>query len=452
MNLNSQTKPTHKARTDLSQKRGQQFIREFSTGRITMLSSWRRVLTPVLASFGLSAVATFLCMGFVPMLCGESTAFRSNSMDQNREHAASSLSVESSQYIRGYQDPARGGQSILPEELMDELLGPEETRRMRTRAEATPGYADRHRKPGALEKQSAEELRKYEPLTRSIQESVVAIETGDKLIGYGAVVRADGVIVAKASEVNGRTNVTCRTHDGSRYKAKLRNVNKDYDLILLEIDVERLPKVSWGDELPSVGTMVVSGNEKGSAIWAGIVGVETRPLIHGNQAVLGVVPQPAQNGVLVSQVAIGSSADVAGVRVGDIVESIDGRPVDTVNSLTNRIRNYHPGDQVVLSLKRNGKQVAVDAVLGGRDVSRTFGVATREFNQFGAEVNERSSDFPLIFQHDMPLWPEQTGSLVLDIEGNVIGFNIARGGRIESYAIPAPKMKEVVLGMLEQLN
>jgi S1-C subfamily serine protease len=43
----------------------------------------------------------------------------------------------------------------------------------------------------------------------------------------------------------------------------------------------------------------------------------------------------------------------------------------------------------------------------------------------------------MIFQHDQPLNPEDCGSVLVDLHGEVVGVNIARVSRVDTYAIPA---------------
>lgn len=73
-------------------------------------------------------------------------------------------------------------------------------------------------------------------------------------------------------------------------------------------------------------------------------------------------------GVLVLQVAAGSPAEKAGIRgttltgsdeleLGDIIQSIDGREVGSVNELTRLLDDYAPNSSVHLKLLRNGKEM-----------------------------------------------------------------------------------------------
>ena len=63
-------------------------------------------------------------------------------------------------------------------------------------------------------------------------------------------------------------------------------------------------------------------------------------------------------------------------------------------------------------------------------------------------MNDRSSDFPAVFQHDTVLQPNQSGGPLVDLDGHVIGINIARAGRTESYALPA----DLILPLIEPMK
>jgi putative serine protease PepD len=54
----------------------------------------------------------------------------------------------------------------------------------------------------------------------------------------------------------------------------------------------------------------------------------------------------------------------AGVEPGDVITSIDGKRVHSGEELIVRIRAHRPGDTLLLTLKRNGKQHAVQLTLG----------------------------------------------------------------------------------------
>ncbi|NMB74166.1 MAG: DegQ family serine endoprotease [Myxococcales bacterium] len=72
-------------------------------------------------------------------------------------------------------------------------------------------------------------------------------------------------------------------------------------------------------------------------------------------------------GALVSQVYVGSPAEKAGLKSGDVVLSVNGVPVSDGRQLTARIGSLPPGGKVQLELLRDGKRQTLNVVLGDRD-------------------------------------------------------------------------------------
>jgi serine protease Do len=62
-------------------------------------------------------------------------------------------------------------------------------------------------------------------------------------------------------------------------------------------------------------------------------------------------------------VIVGSSADKAGIKVGDIILSVNGDEVSPDQNLAYLISKYHPGDEMTLKLIRDGKNMELKAVL-----------------------------------------------------------------------------------------
>jgi len=55
-----------------------------------------------------------------------------------------------------------------------------------------------------------------------------------------------------------------------------------------------------------------------------------------------------------------------------------------------------------------------------------------------------------VFQHDTPLFPEHCGGPMVDLDGQVVGLNIARRGRAASFALPAQLVKTLIDEMLRE--
>jgi S1-C subfamily serine protease len=84
-------------------------------------------------------------------------------------------------------------------------------------------------------------------------------------------------------------------------------------------------------------------------------------------ALLGVSTTAAPAGEAGAQVAAvvpGSAADQAGLQVGDRIVSLDGEPVPDGGRLRAQVIRRAPGDQVTLTIARDGEQRDIDVTLG----------------------------------------------------------------------------------------
>jgi len=87
---------------------------------------------------------------------------------------------------------------------------------------------------------------------------------------------------------------------------------------------------------------------------------------------LGVSLQPeivivdgvSRRGARIAQVVEGTAADAAGLQVGDVVIAMNGLPVGGSDSLTGFVRERSVGDQIELSVVRDGRLLTISAILG----------------------------------------------------------------------------------------
>ncbi|MDZ6935200.1 serine endoprotease DegQ [Escherichia coli] len=70
-----------------------------------------------------------------------------------------------------------------------------------------------------------------------------------------------------------------------------------------------------------------------------------------------------QRGAFVSEVLPGSGSAQAGVKAGDIITSLNGKPLNSFAELRSRIATTEPGTKVKLGLLRNGKPLEVEVTL-----------------------------------------------------------------------------------------
>jgi serine protease Do len=71
-------------------------------------------------------------------------------------------------------------------------------------------------------------------------------------------------------------------------------------------------------------------------------------------------------GVLITEVRSDTPAAKANLKEGDIVLSVDGRPVNRPNHLQSLVARKHPGDTVTLAIRRNTEDLTIRVTLGER--------------------------------------------------------------------------------------
>ncbi len=88
------------------------------------------------------------------------------------------------------------------------------------------------------------------------------------------------------------------------------------------------------------------------------------------RAYLGTVPDYAQSdvkGVMLSGVAKGGPAEVAGVKGGDVIVKLAGRRIENIYDYTYAIEALKSGQETEITVLRDGKEVAMKVTPGSRD-------------------------------------------------------------------------------------
>lgn len=75
-----------------------------------------------------------------------------------------------------------------------------------------------------------------------------------------------------------------------------------------------------------------------------------------SHSVIGVKVTPSTNplGSLIADVTAGSPADRAGLRTGEVITKVDGRPLDPVDGLVAYVRSKAPGDVIKVTVEKQG--------------------------------------------------------------------------------------------------
>jgi serine protease Do len=290
------------------------------------------------------------------------------------------------------------------------------------------------------QKNSAAVRAVFRDSVKPVRECVVRVLSNEKQLALGTVVDADGYILTKASELRGK--LTCELSGGRRIDAEVVGVADDHDLALLHVDTKGLTPVTWESDAPSVGTWVASASWREDPVSVGVISVIPRK-IAPQAGFLGIVFADKEEAAKINEVIPGSGAEKAGMKVGDLILKVNGKEISNRVALTDTIRKYKPGETVELKIKRGDKEMDVEARIGVRPDGPIADKKDIQ-NSMGGPLSERRVGFASVLQHDTVLKPTDVGGPLVDLDGKVVGVNIARGGRVMSYAVPSAVVQSLL--------
>ncbi len=267
-------------------------------------------------------------------------------------------------------------------------------------------------------------------------------ETGHR-VALGAIVDSDGWIVTKASQLPSQGQITALLADGSDLIAEVVQRVSDVDLALLRVPRGGLTAVQWTTAtVPLRGTWLATTDidKIPSAVGVVSAGIQN---IRSLGAVLGVELVDSAAGAAVVRVLTGTGADRAGLQVGDNITAVNGKIVKSRNAFQRVIDSAKGGESIKLTISRSTEEFTTFARL--MDLSEELLDETEM--EVNGPVSARATGFSRVFLHDTVLEPDQCGGPLCNLDGKVVGLNIARAGRVCSYALPA----DVVQPLLESL-
>jgi len=306
-----------------------------------------------------------------------------------------------------------------------------------------------------VSKNEVDLLKTMIPGTQAVSESTVQVFRDEEPIGYGLVVHANGLVIAKHSDLDfGTGSLTVVQPDGKRVPAKIVAEDREVDLALVETNVSGLKPVVFAmGQRPEVGSFVFTVGHRPTPISVGVrsLGEYISKTGRADQPFLGVVlARGHDSGVSIISVREDTGASFAGLMPRDVITAVDGVQVRTRQELISEIRDRAIGDAVEIAFVRAGSDQSVTATLGRLPgVGAQAGGAPRKGHR---ALSRRTSGFGKVIQHDGIVYPEQCGSALVDVEGRVVGMNIARSDQTKTYALPADVLHKATRKLISEAS
>ena len=102
------------------------------------------------------------------------------------------------------------------------------------------------------------------------------------------------------------------------------------------------------------------------------------------------------------------------------------------------------GAVVSLLVEREGEELLLEPRLATRDESALNPTRVQ------GDQSDLRAGFPSALQHDVVIQPEECGGPLLALDGRLLGLNIARAGRVKTFAIPAARLQVLLVELLAQ--
>jgi len=273
-------------------------------------------------------------------------------------------------------------------------------------------------------------------------------------LALGLIVTSDGLIATKSSEVADRPTIVCVVVTNGRedrYPATVVAVDQGNDVALLQINKTGLPTVDWESYEPStqpfpIGTFVVTPVPNGPipAI-LGVVSLGERSIPSENLMIgVSIDGSDSLKGARVMQTLPRLPAATVGLRQNDLITRVNDTPIDSGPAFTRFLDKIKVGDELQLVVER-GREVlsmTLKAVEAPDMAQRRSAVAMNQGGPFG--ISRVRDGFSSVMQHDGVVRPTDCGGPIVTLDGKLLGVNIARAGRTETYALPVAKFRQIV--------
>ena len=277
-----------------------------------------------------------------------------------------------------------------------------------------------------------EMLRAFAPVSASTRYSIVKFRVDGKTVALGAIVDTNGLALTKASELK-KGKLTCWLASDKEVDAELISADPEDDVALVRVHAPGLKPIQWEADGVHVGQWAITPGIAKTPHAVGIISALPRR-IRPQRAYIGIVFDDKSSEPKVNELMAGLGAEKAGLKRGDVILAVNSAPVTNRQQVVEIIRELREGQTV--NLRVQGAEEEFDA--------QVQLMVLRQFNRLRGEVSQRAEGFEEAIEHDTVLQPWLCGGPLVNLDGKAIGLNIARAGRVSTYALPAKLVKRII--------
>lgn len=260
------------------------------------------------------------------------------------------------------------------------------------------------------------------------------MDVGDWVIAVGSPFELDQTVTAGIISATNRTGVGLDYEDFLQTDAAINPGNSGGPLVNLRGEVIGINTAISSRTGSNAGVGFAIPSSQAKQIMDSIIqsGRVVRGFIGASLAELTLdiaretkLPDKYRSGVVIESLLEGGPADKAGLKPGDIVVQIDGKPLRDGGALKTRVALTNVGQVINLTAFRDGRELQVAVRVEEQTEDKMFKLSgATKIKEWGMTVSKLT-----------PLLAERLG--VDENDGGIVILNVEQGGKAEKSALQA---------------
>jgi serine protease Do len=290
----------------------------------------------------------------------------------------------------------------------------------------------------------AETLQAFSPISAATRHSIVKFNVDGETVAFGTIVGTNGLALTKASELR-KGKLTCWLATDEEAEAELLETDLEEDVAFVRVHAKGLKPIQWASERVAIGEWAITPGIGQTPYAVGIISALPRG-IRPPRALMGIQFDFSTSLPKIAELLPGLGAEQAGLKVGDVILALNDEVVSNREQVITIVGDHRDGQSIKVGVQRAGIhfEAAVQLKVPKPGQLGRRASAERRLAQLEGDVSQRAGGFEQVLEHDTVLPPWLCGGPLVNLDGKAIGLNIARAGRVSTYALSARLVNQLV--------